>query len=335
MQLPELHLNTTGFLCIDRVGDDGSTHRVPSATAFFVTDRTESPPNPIWAVTAGHCIEEARATGENFFLRVNTKDAYIDIPTKVDDWHLSHEADVAAVLWLGPPECPITAVPLDQFIDSSYRYQGASDLPIASVIAQAGGQRVMVGHEVSFVGLFSQHAGMLRNLPIARFGAVSRLPAEPIQVERPGGRIQEVEGYLVESQSWGGHSGSPAFWYWPVANVRFVPDPRPQEGDRAARRRAGQYGPRPDIPISMEAGFLALLGLVSAHFDIPTEAQTHGDVLGRVTTRLNSGIAVVTPAHFIRRLVKSEPVMEELQERGRGSLPQGGIATQDVVSGDG
>jgi hypothetical protein len=149
---------------------------------------------------------EGACLGEGFFLRVNTQEAYIDIPTKVDDWDLSHEAGVAAALWLGPPECPITAVPC---------------------------------------------------------------------------------------------------------------------------------GPRPDIPVSTEAGLLALPGLVSAHFDIPQLAQTEGDILGRVTTRLNSGIAVVTPAHFVRNLIHNEPVAEELQDRERVSLPRVGTATQDVVSGDG
>jgi hypothetical protein len=95
-----------------------------------------------------------------------------------------------------------------------------------------------------------------------------------------------------------------------------------QEGDRAARRRAGVRGPRPDIPVSTEAGLLALPGLVSAHFDIPQLAQTEGDILGRVTTRLNSGIAVVTPAHFVGNLIHSEPVAEELQDRERVSLPE-------------
>jgi hypothetical protein len=38
---------------------------------------------------------------------------------------------------------------------------------------------------------------------------------------------------------------------------------------------------------------------------IPRQAQTEGDILGRVATRLNSGIAVVTPAHFVRNLIES------------------------------
>jgi hypothetical protein len=41
------------------------------------------------------------------------------------------------------------------------------------------------------------------------------------------------------------------------------------------------------------------MDLVSAHFDIPQAAETEGDVLGRVITRLNAGMAVVTP-HPVR-----------------------------------
>ena len=68
-------------------------------------------------------------------------------------------------------------------------------------------------------------------------------------------------------------------------------------------------------------GILALLGLVSAHFDIQQEARTEGDVLyGRIVTGINAGIAVVTPAHYIRRLLEREDVVEDgAKYRGRPS----------------
>jgi hypothetical protein len=174
----------------------------------------------MWIVTARHCIDEARAYGQEFFIRVSGRESSIDVATNVDDWHVSCRADVAVALWVSPADAKITAVPLDQFINADYKYTGASDLPVAEELASMGGQAVLVGHEIAFVGLFSQHAGTQKNLPIARFGAVSRRPAEPIQLRRPDGTVESVEGYLVESQSWGGDSGSPAFWYYPVANVR-------------------------------------------------------------------------------------------------------------------
>jgi hypothetical protein len=154
-----------------------------------------------------------------------------------------------------------------------------------------------VGHEVFFTGLFGQHAGRLRNLPIARFGNISRLPGEPIAIRRLGNSTEEIEGYLVEATSWGGHSGSPAFWLYPVSMVWFAPS-----SDR----------PDSQIPVSSPGQIIGLMGLVSAHFDIPREATTKGDILGRIVTSINSGIAVVTPAHFIRQLIDSEPVRDEI-----------------------
>lgn len=317
MEVPETHVNTAAFLCVEQGGGAEAT---PRATAFFVMDRSGAEPHPVWAVTGRHCIENARATGRQLYLRVNTKDSYVDVPTDPDDWYVSDEADVAAQRWLGPSECTITSVPLDQFVDEDYRYRGGKDFP---GMRELGGQLVRVGHEVFFVSLFSQHAGKLRNLPIVRFGNISRPPLEPVAIklsDDPADEsVTEINGYLVEARSWGGHSGSPAFWYYPGVQAHFIPDPRVQNMDRNERRRKGLSADS-QIPLSREMGILALLGLVSAHFGIKQEARTEGDILGRVITDINAGIAVVTPAHYIRRLLEREDVVEDGEKyRGRPS----------------
>jgi hypothetical protein len=341
LQLPELHLNTTAFLCIEEVRASGAVP-VPKATVFFVMDREGDPPYPIWVVTARHCIAEARADGRPMSIRVNTASGIRDIPTQPDDWHEADDADVAVALYNPLPGGPedahlegpvFTAIPLDQFVWDDYRYRGSKDFAPSGPLTSEG-QPIRAGHEVFFVGLFSQHAGKARNLPIARFGAVSRLPIEPVSVKRLGGRVEAIEGYLVEARSWGGHSGSPVFWYYPATNVVFV-DPPPDgtpPPNRAARRR-GQVAPPPRIPISSESGVVALLGVVSAHFDIPQPAQTEGDVIGRIVTPLNAGIAVVTPAHEIKALLKREDVVAE-REHYRNAGEDEPAATYDVVSND-
>lgn len=330
LRLPELHLNTTAFLCTEEMRLSGAVS-VPRATAFFVTDRSGEAPYPIWLVTARHCIHEARADGSPMFVRVNTSDSWLDIPTSPDDWHEDDEHDVAVAYWAGHQSgAVITSVPLDQFVSADYRYYGSSEIP---VMKKLGGQPVRVGHETFFVGLFSQHAGHEKNLPIARFGNVSRLPREPVAVKRAaaGGTIERISGYLVEARSWGGHSGSPVFWCYPAAEVHFVdPPPGAVPQNRAARRKARS----PErIPISHEAAVIALLGLVSAHFDIPQTAEIEGDVMGRVTTRGNAGIAVVTPAHVISDLLQREDVVAEkdayrAKDHGHDEL----AATYDYVT---
>lgn len=87
----------------------------------------------------------------------------------------------------------------------------------------------------------------------------------------------------------------------------------PTAGNRQ-QRRAAQRGPQRKVHASKQDQLLTLLGLVSAHFDIPQEATTTGDVLGKVVTDVNAGMAVVTPAHFIRRLIDREDVREEAEE---------------------
>jgi hypothetical protein len=59
LQLPEGHLRTTAFLCLEQIGVGGA-QPVPMATAFFVFDRSVAAPHPVWVVTARHCIQEAR-----------------------------------------------------------------------------------------------------------------------------------------------------------------------------------------------------------------------------------------------------------------------------------
>jgi hypothetical protein len=306
MQIDNKHLGTTAFLCIESQTEAGLV-AVPTATVFFVADRDGTRPYPVWAITARHCIEEVRASGKSMYVRVNAGDSYVDVPTEPDDWHESDEADAACLYWSNADVAPQSAIPLGQLVDENYCYRFGKYAFGLGEDAQE--QAVYLGAEVAFLGLFSQHAGKERNLPVARFGAVARLPQEPITVKRPDGRSERIEGYLVEAMSWGGHSGSPAFWAHPFVNVIDIPAPLP--GGNRQQRRAAQKAPQRRVQASKEDQLLTLLGLVSAHFDIPQVATIAGDVLGKVTTDVNAGMAVVTPAHFIRRLIDREDVREE------------------------
>ncbi len=308
MQIDNNHLNTTAFLCIERQTEAGLV-AAPSATVFFVADRDGTRPYPVWAVTARHCIEEARASEKPMYIRVNAGDSFVDVPTQADDWYESGEADVACLYWSNDEVAPQSVIPLGQLVDENYCYRfGKYAFGLGD---EADEQEVYLGAEIAFLGLFSQHAGKQRNLPVARFGAIARLPQEPITVARSNGN-ESIEGYLVEARSWGGHSGSPVFWAHPFTAVIELPAP-PSQGNRQQRRQA-QRGPRKTVHASKQDQLLTLLGLVSAHFDIPQEATTTGDVLGKIVTDVNAGMAVVTPAHFIRRLIDREDVREEAQK---------------------
>jgi hypothetical protein len=151
-----------------------------------------------------------------------------------------------------------------------------------------GKQEVLpdVGHEALSIGLFTENFGAERNLPVACFGRISRAPSK---VDFKSGNISfKSVAYLMEFQSWGGNSGSPVFFLYPI-NI-------PGES-------------------TFDTGYISgLLGLVSAHYNIESEAEKSGDILGKVLVQQNSGIAIVTPAEAIRQLLVREDVIAHRQE---------------------
>ena len=64
------------------------------------------------------------------------------------------------------------------------------------------------------MGLFSPYYGAQKNIPIFRFGRVAMLPDDRIpwttDQTKPS---QLIQAYLIETQTYGGNSGSPVFFY--------------------------------------------------------------------------------------------------------------------------
>jgi hypothetical protein len=69
------------------------------------------------------------------------------------------------------------------------------------------------GSDVFFAGLFTSYYGEHRNNPIVRFGRVAMLPEDRIEWRTDASKPAEhVRLYLLETQSYGGNSGSPVFF---------------------------------------------------------------------------------------------------------------------------
>lgn len=321
MRVDEHYLKVSAFLCVDEEVDPGVVQRVPRGTAFFSIVQEEDL-TVGYVVTAAHNIE---AAGDNpLWLRINANDHFDDLPAARDEWYFHDEADVA-VTRFAAGGYHLNAVGPSEFVDADYKFR--TDSPEVLYFRPTGPDTmgrvsdiavpVETGDEVFFVGLFAQHYGKQKNLPVARFGRIARMPIEPVRFERPDGSMFEALAYLVESQSWGGYSGSPVFWTRPAV--------RPVEMDLAAlsggQRRGTAWIGQGDIFLT---GFL---GLVSGHFDINQPAHTVGDIEGTITTSLNSGIAIVTPAEAIRELLMRDDVCDDRQSevaRIRASLPKTG-----------
>jgi len=303
--LPPQFLRCVAFLCEAELGANGAVENIPTGTAFFVRWPDEINPSQKWSyiVTARHCIEEPAS--QDLFLRVNThaSDAatglgYKDIATKKLDWHTHDSADVAAMLFADEDEnVDFAMFPSELFINKDYAF-----VPNVEIHGQAftdffmgkwGHIPMQLGMDLSFGGLFIQSVGDRRNLPIVRFGSISRLPTdELIYLDTPSRGAIGIRAYLAECRSWGGHSGSPVLWHF-VFNMNVIED----DGRLLAL-----------APLHATA----LLGLVSAHFDIDIEAKHSPEA---VVIPINSGMAIVTPAENIRELLAREDLVEERNRR--------------------
>lgn len=298
--IPEEYLKTVVFLCVDEQME-GVKQRIPKATGFFVRVQIEDSLDlgMDYVVTARHCIEEARQYGE-VHIRANRKSGnFIEFPTNVDSWFTHDSADVAAIPILRDSlprgvqrtELDIASLKFSDFVG------GAPDYNIA--ITRYGKQQEIqprVGHQVYFLGLFTEHYGQERNLPIARFGNISRMP-NFVTIDTLGTK-SSVIAYLVEFHSWGGHSGSPVFFLYPTVIEQTVP-------------LELTNGNRLDVPVQTDLSWVtSFMGLVSGHYDIEKEAETTGEYYGRIQTQLNSGIAIVTPSIAVTELLMRDDFME-------------------------
>ena len=277
------------FLAEEREQNGGAFKIVPVATAFVVRLK-ENDLTWKYLVTARHVIEGAK---DELYVRANLKTgSHKEFPIKKADWYRHDDADVACTEFYMPDRDPMeldyVSTPTEQFISDKYEFT-FDPLP------QGAAEPVGLGDDLVFIGLFVEHAGKERNLPIVRLGNIAAMPTEAVSVARNGGTSSFSQlAYLAECKSWGGVSGSPVFW-------------------------TQQYG-RQSVYLT------GLLGLISSHYDIKTNAETAGDIVGTITTPINSGIAVVTPAHFVNELLLRDDLVEIRKKRAALSQ-QGNAAT--------
>jgi hypothetical protein len=226
-----------------------------------------------YAVTVRHVIDASRQFG-SLYLRLNRDEGGI------------HDVEVPQDQWMCHPNTDAAVAPLDFEPGRFDHYFIPFDmLPTDEAIAAQG---VGEGDEVFCVGLFTPHPGSQRTQPIVRFGHVSLMPYEKMNVRlSPGDTASSpVDAYLVEAHSWGGQSGSPAFVYL------------------APHRHPGRLviggGPR----------FL-LLGVVHGHHEIHAPVDFSGDVLGTGKVPISAGVAIVVPAQKIIDVIMGPELAEE------------------------
>ena len=311
----EEQLDIVVFVCVEEQPPSGRPVRVPRATAFLTVIKDD----PFWTgyvVTAAHVLEGIG--NRAFYLRFNTQTGFDDIETSREEWFVHDNADVAIarIQW---STYALQSIHPEQFIGADYslrvremRDAGLGQLP--GVFSDSSIQ-IETGNDVSIIGLFAQHYGRSKSLPVARSGTIARMPSEPVEFMHPGGSYSKTPAYLVEFRSWGGQSGSPVMVHRRLFHlVQVQANALPGAVNAGGSRSGAIWVQGPDTEV------FGFLGLVSGHFDIEQQAQTSGDIFGSITTAINSGIAIVTPAEAVRELLWRDDVVEDRQRANHDAI---------------
>jgi hypothetical protein len=282
--VPKGFINACAFLCQETISGDGSIRIEPRATGFLVRVPSSHPKVKFdYFVTARHCLTEARVGGKALLIRIAMDSGVHDHVSSVDDYWEHHGADVAATMMLptGLPHGYTSAnvqnssISLDAFVGSDYVWRGTPPGMHYMEIHLA------VGTAICFPGLFTESYGdHATTLPVVRFGHIARMPS--LLRMSSGGVSFEVPGYLADATSFGGFSGSPVYFLHPTT---LIDEDEPRF-------------------IAGTADITGFLGLVTGHYPVQMERQNQDE---RIST--NSGIAIITPANFVRELLEREDVV--------------------------
>jgi hypothetical protein len=260
MFVPDEIRKCVAFLAYDSPADG----EILTGTAFFLI-LEEDGQQFGYLVTAAHIIEgmKSKGFGDEILVKVNKNDGVTaKLTTHFADWRFHPNNPVIDVAVL-----PIASV---QGLDMLF--YPAQNTVTEHVKSKEG---IGLGDEVFVVGLYTKHSGRRKNIPIVRIGNIAAMPDEPLVASRG-----EMDGYLVETRSIGGISGSPVF-----VNL----------GALRARNTNIILGAGP---------WFYLLGLMHGRWDMkhlaPIMFEIDSDYLKQP---LNSGIAIVVPVDKILEVI--------------------------------
>jgi hypothetical protein len=261
-------------------------------------------------VTAKHV---AHALGDSpFLVRLNRNGGGSEnLRADQIKWHYhpNPTVDVAAIPFHLGGAAPYDAIYLPDTIlasDALLKHDEADEKSV-SVIG--------IGDLTYTVGLFRLMSGEKRNLPIVHSGNIAMLPGDekiPLKDWQNPRATIFVEGYLIESQSLDGLSGSPVF-VRPTAVISTLPPGiLPDLRGKSDEDQAALFGMIP-------RGDLRVLGLWQGAWDAPPD-----DVLaiqsGR-PVRVSVGVGMVVPAQRIIETLALPEIME-MKERVRAQIEE-------------
>jgi Trypsin-like peptidase domain len=274
---------------VGSVARDASGKPIPWGTGFFVGIKIgDGTRMSGYLVTAKHVLKDEQGNDlKRVYVRLNAKDgdpvfASLDLfennVSRVYT-HTDSTVDLAVVPVAPDEQTTDFKMMFDELITTKESFK---ELKIGE------------GSDVFFVGLFTSFYGQHKNLPIARFGRVAMVSGEKVPwKDGPNSPEQEADLYLLETQSYGGNSGSPVFFY-------LGPD-----------RLPGQLYMGAEIKLAgvMRGTFLN---------GSPIQFQQSPTAMIPFSTQ-NIGIAAVTPSYLLREILYSEPLIK-LREKMTDSL---------------
>ena len=216
-------------------------------------------------VTARHVIENISL--DDIYVRINLAEGGTSlVPFKKPDWKFHPNSSHKNFIDVAVAPCNM---PAEQVHVANISLEDSMLTP--EIIED---EIIGIGDEMHFVGLYTNHVGQDKNIPIIRIGNIASMPSEPFQTE-----YGLIDGYLMEAHSLGGSSGSPVF-------VGLAPT-RAIEGE---------------IKYSREAWYLA--GLLCGHWtaENPEDAISNTDQK-EGTARINTGIVIVIPVQRIYEVI--------------------------------
>lgn len=247
-----------------------------------------------FAVTAKHVIDGIAQDHHNSVLiRLNTKLGAYWYQTPTKDW-LTHPADSTIDVSVLRN---VTLKP-DAFDHQFFPLSGS----IGPTDKKGPGHRLGIGDELFLTGLFYQHAGNKRNIPIIRVGHLAAMNEEPVTASLGKDYYRDIDAYLIEGRSIGGLSGSPVFVYY----EDYV-----REGGR-------MLGEDPQI---------YLMGMMQGHYDEKGRKKDQATADDITRERVNMGIGIVVPITRVREVIDQPDIAElERQEETRALSESGPVA---------
>lgn len=184
--------------------------------------------------------------------------------------------------WFYPdsPAVDVAVLPFTPADNIVYQHIPVETIVTDKIIEYYGG--IGIGSDVLVSGLFTLRQGTQKNYPIIRSGIIAAMLDEQLPDVDNGGMY---DAYLIEIRSVGGFSGSPVFVYFEVE------DPKPHRFN------------------------IYLLGVIRGHwnFNVPTVQPAFASQ----DDMINAGIAMVTPAEEISKILEYDKLIKQRRERDR------------------